>query len=102
MTIVIFIADFYKLEHLYLQVHLSDDGGMEILVQLLWQSAYLQLNTPAPAPQVSLRTSPPVRRFVPKVVVKGEVTVPPPSDPFQWTRVGKRRKVRLSTQYLCL
>ena len=84
-----------------LQVHLSDDGGMEILAQLLWVSAYQQLNQPSPEPKVPHKPSPPVRTFAPKVVVKGELVVPRPSNPFEWTRVGKDRKVRRYTLLLC-
>ncbi|XP_042275301.1 uncharacterized protein LOC121902129 isoform X1 [Thunnus maccoyii] len=73
-------------------VHLSDAGGMAILSQLIWMSAYQQLETPPPTPQVPLRTSPPVRTFVPKVVVKGEAPVPRLSNPFDWTVVSKGRK----------
>ncbi|XP_067429148.1 uncharacterized protein [Thunnus thynnus] len=40
-----------------------------------------------------LKTSPPGRAFVPKVVVKGEAPVPRPSNPFDWTVVSKGRKV---------
>ncbi|XP_067456171.1 uncharacterized protein [Thunnus thynnus] len=73
-------------------VHLSDAGGMAILSQLIWMSAYQLLETPPPTPQVPLRTSPPGRTFVPKVVVKGEAPVPRPSNPFDWTVVSKGRK----------
>ena len=84
-----------------LQVHLSDAGGMAILSQLIWMSAYQQLETPPPTPQVPLRSSPPVRTFVPKVVVKGEAPVPRLSNPFDWTVVSKGRKVRLCILYVC-
>ncbi|XP_044191517.1 uncharacterized protein LOC122969675 [Thunnus albacares] len=82
-------------------VHLSDAGGMAILSQLIWMSAYQLLETPPPTPQVPLRTSPPGRTFVPKVVVKGEAPVPRPSNPFDWTVVSKGRKVRHCILYVC-
>lgn len=70
---------------LYLQVHLSDDAGMEVLVQLLWWRAYQQVEE-ATAPKLetappSPRTSPP--RVVPRVVVKGEARPPRCSNPFE-------------------
>ncbi|XP_071394985.1 uncharacterized protein [Centroberyx affinis] len=52
-------------------VHLSDDAGMEILAQLLWFAAYPQLEATVQRAQTSPKTSPPVRRVSPKVVVKG-------------------------------
>uniref|UniRef100_A0A671UAB4 Uncharacterized protein n=1 Tax=Sparus aurata TaxID=8175 RepID=A0A671UAB4_SPAAU len=73
-------------------VHLSDSDGMPIFAGLLWSVAYQFLHPPTPKPQPAPRTS--LRRqVVPKVVVKGEVTVPRPSNPFEWTVVGKARKV---------
>ncbi|KAJ8358110.1 hypothetical protein AAFF_G00032820 [Aldrovandia affinis] len=42
----------------------------------------------------SPRTSPPARRVSPKVVVKDEVGVPRPSSPFEWTVVGRTKKVQ--------
>ncbi|XP_071380716.1 uncharacterized protein, partial [Centroberyx affinis] len=81
-------------------VHLSDSEGMEVLVQLLWIFAYQQLETPAPTPVVPPRASPP--RFSPKVVVKGEVSVPrPPPNPFEWTLVGRGRKVEACVAGVC-
>ncbi|XP_074505821.1 uncharacterized protein LOC141776244 [Sebastes fasciatus] len=73
-------------------IHLSDRGGMEILVDVLWGAAYKQLccPAPAPAPQVSPRPSPP--RFTPTVVVKGEVKVPRRLNPYDWTLVGQGGK----------
>ncbi|XP_071376104.1 uncharacterized protein [Centroberyx affinis] len=90
-----YVAEHFPLNRLELWsrdgVHLSDSEGMEVLVQLLWIFAYQQLETPAPTPVVPPRASPP--RFSPKVVVKGEVSVPrPPPNPFEWTVVGGSRK----------
>ncbi|KAK0138750.1 hypothetical protein N1851_024714 [Merluccius polli] len=65
-------------------VHLSDDQGMGILVQLLWSAAMKEFETPPPAPRVSPRPSPPVRTFSPKLVVTGEAPAPRSPDPFQW------------------
>ncbi|XP_041823594.1 uncharacterized protein LOC121628576 [Melanotaenia boesemani] len=74
-------------------IHLSDNVGMPILVQLLWGAAYQQLETPAPVPPVQRQVSPKpsVPRIAPRVVVKGEVpaTRPPPSE---WTLVESGRK----------
>ncbi|KAJ8367405.1 hypothetical protein AAFF_G00318080 [Aldrovandia affinis] len=77
-------------------VHLSDDAGMEILAQLLWVAASQQLERMtevATVQRTSPRTSPPARRVSPKVVVKDEVAVPRPSNPFEWTVVGRTKKV---------
>nr|XP_057947345.1 uncharacterized protein LOC131140695 [Doryrhamphus excisus] len=52
-----------------------------------WSSLFQKLETTAP-PAPSLQTSPPMRVFLPKVVVKGEVTVQHPSNPFDWTLIG--------------
>uniref|UniRef100_A0A671WH92 SGNH hydrolase-type esterase domain-containing protein n=1 Tax=Sparus aurata TaxID=8175 RepID=A0A671WH92_SPAAU len=75
-------------------VHLSDSDGMPIFAGLLWSVAYEFLHPPTPKPQPAPRASPPRRQVVPKVVVKGEVTVPRPSNPFEWTVVNKGRKRR--------
>nr|XP_057929967.1 uncharacterized protein LOC131129981 isoform X1 [Doryrhamphus excisus]XP_057929968.1 uncharacterized protein LOC131129981 isoform X1 [Doryrhamphus excisus]XP_057929969.1 uncharacterized protein LOC131129981 isoform X1 [Doryrhamphus excisus] len=53
----------------------------------LWSSLFQKLETTVP-PAPSLQTSPPMRVFLPKVVVKGEVTVQHPSNPFDWTLIG--------------
>uniref|UniRef100_A0A8D3CZP6 Uncharacterized protein n=1 Tax=Scophthalmus maximus TaxID=52904 RepID=A0A8D3CZP6_SCOMX len=76
-------------------VHLSDSLGIPILSQLFWHAAYVQLEATAPTeavpPRVSPRTSLP--RFCPRIVVKGEVIVPRRSNPFEWTVVGRGKKV---------
>ncbi|XP_030294788.1 uncharacterized protein LOC115594713 [Sparus aurata] len=90
-------ADHFPMDRLKLWskdgVHLSDSDGMPIFAGLLWSVAYEFLHPPTPKPQPAPRTSPPRRQVVPKVVVKGEVTVPRPSNPFEWTVVGKGRKI---------
>uniref|UniRef100_A0A671VBF3 SGNH hydrolase-type esterase domain-containing protein n=1 Tax=Sparus aurata TaxID=8175 RepID=A0A671VBF3_SPAAU len=94
-------ADHFPMDRLKLWskdgVHLSDSDGMPIFAGLLWSVAYEFLHPPTPKPQPAPRTSPPRRQVVPKVVVKGEVTVPRPSNPFEWTVVGKGRKVIVYT-----
>ena len=76
-------------------MHLSDSHGMPILSDLLWSAAYLHLQRrePEPEPEVPARSSPPVPRCTPRVVVRGEVRTPPRSNPFEWTVVGPGRKV---------
>ncbi|KAJ8371777.1 hypothetical protein AAFF_G00302210, partial [Aldrovandia affinis] len=94
------VADHFPLTRLDLWcrdgVHLSDDTGMEILAQLLWIAASQQLERTTEAATVqrtSPRTSPPARRVSPKVDVKDEVAVACPSNPFEWTVVGRTKKV---------
>uniref|UniRef100_A0A8C4HMB2 Uncharacterized protein n=1 Tax=Dicentrarchus labrax TaxID=13489 RepID=A0A8C4HMB2_DICLA len=73
-------------------VHLSDGEGMVVLAHLLWAAAYEHLEAPVPKPQAAPRTSLPVRHVTPRVVVRGEVIVPRPSNPYEWTSVEKGRK----------
>ncbi|KAM9710659.1 uncharacterized protein ACNS7B_024514 [Menidia menidia] len=74
-------------------VHLSDDAGMPILVQLLWKATYEAMEPPAARPQelrrVPSSASPRIR---PRVVVRGEVPAPRP-PPAEWTVVGSAAKV---------
>uniref|UniRef100_A0A8C4H694 Uncharacterized protein n=1 Tax=Dicentrarchus labrax TaxID=13489 RepID=A0A8C4H694_DICLA len=74
-------------------VHLSDGEGMVVLTRLLWAAAYESLEVPVPKPQAAPRTSLPVRHVTPRVVVRGEVIVPRPSYPYEWTSVERGRKV---------
>uniref|UniRef100_A0A8C4HPS9 ATP-dependent DNA helicase n=1 Tax=Dicentrarchus labrax TaxID=13489 RepID=A0A8C4HPS9_DICLA len=76
-------------------VHLSDGEGMVVLAHLLWAAAYEHLEAPVLKPQAAPRTSLPVRHFTPRVVVRGEVIVPRPSNPYEWTSVEKGRKRNL-------
>ncbi|KAK7886520.1 hypothetical protein WMY93_026141 [Mugilogobius chulae] len=72
--------------------HLSDDHGMGILAQLMWQACYMELETPVPAPKVSHPpTCPSTRRVKPMLVVTGPLprTPPPPSE---WTPAEQGRK----------
>nr|XP_054589933.1 uncharacterized protein LOC129154114 isoform X1 [Nothobranchius furzeri]XP_054589934.1 uncharacterized protein LOC129154114 isoform X1 [Nothobranchius furzeri]XP_054589935.1 uncharacterized protein LOC129154114 isoform X1 [Nothobranchius furzeri] len=74
-------------------IHLSDDHGMPILTQLMWNASYQFLETPAPKPLVQHQVSRPLKAsIVPRVVVKGVERIPPPR-PSEWTFVrpsGKR------------
>ncbi|CAJ1066308.1 uncharacterized protein LOC121893587 isoform X4, partial [Xyrichtys novacula] len=91
-------ADDFPLRRLKLwcrdSVHLSDDGGSPILGQRLWQAAYTELERGDPASVLSVqrRRSPPLSTVTPKVVVRGEVPAPQPSNPFEWTVCGKVHK----------
>ncbi|XP_036976060.1 uncharacterized protein LOC119031589 [Acanthopagrus latus] len=73
-------------------VHLSDSDGMPIFAGQLWSAAYQYLHPPTPKLQPAPRMLPPRRQVIPKVVVRGQVTVHRPSNPFDWTVVGKGRK----------
>ncbi|XP_072228148.1 uncharacterized protein [Leuresthes tenuis] len=94
------MADEFPLNRLelwaYDGVHLSDDAGMPILVQLLWRATYEALEPPAVKPLVLHRVSPPSPRMRPRIVVRGEVPAPRP-PPSEWTVVGSGAKVRTWT-----
>ncbi|XP_030294805.1 uncharacterized protein LOC115594723 [Sparus aurata] len=79
-------------------VHLSDREGMGILTQLLWTSTEQFLATPPPPSPVSPTPSQPLRKFSPKLVVKGEVRAPLSPDPFQWKVVGQSSKSQVPSQ----
>lgn len=63
-----------------MQVHLSDPKGMGILAKLLVSAAHAQLETPLPTPMVSPKASPPVRKVIPKPVVREASPAPPSSE----------------------
>ncbi|XP_055079136.1 uncharacterized protein LOC117373730 [Periophthalmus magnuspinnatus] len=75
-------------------IHLSDSHGMGILVQLLWQACYTQLEVSSPASSVAAprpRTS--TRRVSPRVVVTGPLPVPRPQPPpSEFIKVVRGRK----------
>ncbi|KAK7877227.1 hypothetical protein WMY93_032080 [Mugilogobius chulae] len=89
------VAEHFPVDRLELWsdgTHLSDDHGMGIYVQLMWQACYMELETPAPAPKVSHPpTRPSTRRVQPMLVVTGPLprTPPPPSE---WTPAEQGRK----------
>ncbi|CAK6979461.1 uncharacterized protein LOC115057560, partial [Scomber scombrus] len=72
-------------------VHLSDKKGMVILNRLLFSAATEQLMTP-PAPRVSPCPSPPVRKVLPKPVVRESSPAPPAPGPSEWRTVGQGSK----------
>uniref|UniRef100_A0A8C5DPR8 Uncharacterized protein n=1 Tax=Gouania willdenowi TaxID=441366 RepID=A0A8C5DPR8_GOUWI len=69
-------------------VHLSDDKGMHILVQLFWSAASQHLETPPPTPWVSPKPSPPIRKVTPKLVVRESSPAPRSPDTHQWRTIG--------------
>lgn len=81
---------------LCVQVHLSDDVGMGVLVRLLWSAVHKQLEPPPPEPSPPPRVSPPAsrpaRKVSPRLVVE-EVPAPPSPDAFQWRSAGRGSKV---------
>ncbi|KAK7912600.1 hypothetical protein WMY93_012811 [Mugilogobius chulae] len=77
---------------LLFQVHLSDSDGMQVLVQLLWQACYMQLEASSPTSSVAPPLCrPSTRRVSPRVVVTGPLPVPRP-PPSEWTLVGQGRE----------
>lgn len=75
-------------------VHLSDDFGSPILAQLLWEVTCKELDPVVPAAPAPSRRSPPARRVLPTVVVRGEVRARRRSDPFAWTVAGGKHQAR--------
>uniref|UniRef100_A0A3Q3AD00 SGNH hydrolase-type esterase domain-containing protein n=1 Tax=Kryptolebias marmoratus TaxID=37003 RepID=A0A3Q3AD00_KRYMA len=74
-------------------VHLSDTDSMGIFTQLLWQTAYLYIETASKKPQVSPKRSSTARVF-PKVAVIGEKPIRPQPNLFEWTTVTPGNKVK--------
>uniref|UniRef100_A0A8C6TYW1 Uncharacterized protein n=1 Tax=Neogobius melanostomus TaxID=47308 RepID=A0A8C6TYW1_9GOBI len=63
----------------YFPTHLSDDRGMPILVQLLWQACYMQLELDDAAAVVPVSPPPPrpaTRRVSPRVEVETVFSIP--------------------------
>lgn len=78
------------------QTHLSDDYGMPILVQLLWQACYMQLELDDAATVAPVSPPPPcptTRRVSPRVEVPEPLPVTPPPPP-EWIKVRQGSKVR--------
>ncbi|XP_077361715.1 uncharacterized protein LOC144006639 isoform X2 [Festucalex cinctus] len=92
------IAAFFPLKNLKLWskdgVHLSDDHGMSILVQLMCDGVHQQLDLQTPKLEVQVASRPPAVKTIPKIVVKGETLVLRRLNPFEWTVVGPGRKRR--------
>lgn len=78
-----------------LQVHLSDDEGMYMLATCLRFAACYELHGATVQSEVSPRATTRKKRIVPKVVVRGEVAVPRPSNVFEWTEVRRSRRVNI-------
>ncbi|XP_014834877.1 PREDICTED: uncharacterized protein LOC106912581, partial [Poecilia mexicana] len=93
-------ADHFPLDRLALWcrdgIHLSDDHGMHILRNLIWNAGYQFLELSAPKPLVQSLATPPYQpRFVPRVVVKRVESPrrsPPSPHPSEWTLVRSGRK----------
>uniref|UniRef100_A0A3B3UWX0 Uncharacterized LOC106942259 n=2 Tax=Poecilia latipinna TaxID=48699 RepID=A0A3B3UWX0_9TELE len=94
-------ADHFPLDRLSLWcrdgIHLSDDHGMHILRDLIWNAGYQFLELSAPKPLVQSQATPAYKpRVVPRVVVKGVGSLPrspPAPHPSEWTivRYGRKR-----------
>ncbi|XP_051258603.1 uncharacterized protein LOC127365008 [Dicentrarchus labrax] len=73
-------------------VHLSDEKGMGVLVKLLQDAAYNQLEVQQDSP----RTSPSGRR---SMVMEEVFVPPPPSDPYVWMeRVNGKKRIQSEEQ----
>lgn len=87
------------------QTHLSDSDGMDILVQLLWNTSYSQLDLDAAAAAAQVAPPPPrtcTRRASPREVLTGPRPVPCP-PPSVCITVGQGSEVRLELiSYKCL
>ncbi|XP_077364609.1 uncharacterized protein LOC144009028 isoform X1 [Festucalex cinctus] len=89
-------AAFFPLKNLKLWskdgVHLSDDHGMSILVQLMCDGVHQQLDLQTPKLEIQVASRPPAVKTIPKIVVKGETLVLRRLNPFEWIVVGPGRK----------
>lgn len=86
-------ANFMPVFTVCVQIHLSDDNGMEILKHVIWTATSQYLEMLQPKPVVQSRTTPAYNpRFEPRIVVKGvEHVLPMPSS--EWTLVRSSSKV---------
>ncbi|XP_034553964.1 uncharacterized protein LOC117823040 isoform X1 [Notolabrus celidotus] len=74
-------------------IHLSEPEGMSVLSQLMWQAAYVTLDTVPQPPAVKAPLRPLAPCIKPKLVVKGEDTPPrPPVNPFVWRTVQRGKE----------
>ncbi|XP_077398156.1 uncharacterized protein LOC144033722 [Festucalex cinctus] len=93
-------AAFFPLKNLKLWskdgVHLSDDHGMSILVQLMCDGVHQQLDLQTPKLEIQVASRPPAVKTIPKIVVKGETLVLRRLNPFEWIVVGPGRKVMVA------
>uniref|UniRef100_A0A3Q0T5Q2 Uncharacterized protein n=1 Tax=Amphilophus citrinellus TaxID=61819 RepID=A0A3Q0T5Q2_AMPCI len=99
------VAEFFPMDNLDLWardgVHLSDSEGMKILGDLLWNVSFQEVSEilPPPSPPLeSVRSSQPVRKVTPRLVVTGPTPLPVP-PPSEWTVVGQGKKVRVESVF---
>ncbi|XP_030578831.1 uncharacterized protein LOC115775437, partial [Archocentrus centrarchus] len=100
------VAEFFPMDNLDLWardgVHLSDSDGMKILGDLLWNVSFQEVSEilPPPSPPLeSVRSSQPVRKVTPRLVVTGPTPLPVP-PPSEWTVVGQGKKKRTGSPIL--
>lgn len=81
------------------QTHLSDYDGMPILTRQLWVAVSSYLEPPVPNPQASPKSCPLLPRLTPNLVVASHVSMPHPSNPFEWTHVFNYFTAKVSIQF---